>query len=76
MEAFNRNASLCRTEWAGTGEPWWGRGLQENALLMYPNWLGFIGSGRTSGLGPTSTKGVDALYSIHDGDDAKGLPAN
>lgn len=26
--------------------------------------------------GPTSAKGVDALYSIHDGDDAQGLPAN
>lgn len=26
--------------------------------------------------GPTSTKRVDALHSIHDGNDAKGLPAN
>lgn len=25
---------------------------------------------------PTSAKSVDALYSIHDGNDAKGLPAN
>lgn len=24
----------------------------------------------------TSTEGVDALYPIHDGNDAKGLPAN
>lgn len=25
---------------------------------------------------PTSAKSVDALYSIHDGNDAEGLPAN